>query len=395
MIKRDEKDNITQTSLSDEVDRLLAQREDFTLEAEAILATTSPSDDDSEVNALETSACNKQDEAVTLIYDAPNVDQPSLVSKKKKGGLKARVTIGAAIGLTYLAVALLTILLGGYVRIIFDVFVIGVSIVAAFEMSGAVGKKYPKPMRVFIIVGIVLGFTAFYLVHFLFSTVFGGQRPFSGGITAFFFTLALVFLVCILYNIFSKKSNKNNVLATMLVLLYPVTLSIYMLSIRYLMPEASSNLTSDYGFSNVGILLMFLIPAFSDTTAFFVGSLIKGKKLAPRISPKKTISGAVGGVFGGMAAGGLVLLFSQLEILNIGRLAYSNGLNIAHFLIIGAVGAVFVIIGDLIASYIKRQCDIKDFSNLLPGHGGILDRIDSMLLSSVFIYVYMFILTFI
>ena len=75
-------------------------------------------------------------------------------------------------------------------------------------------------------------------------------------------------------------------------------------------------------------------------------------------------------------------------------LSSTMGLNIMHYLILGFAGALFTQLGDLIASYVKRQCEIKDFGKTLPGHGGILDRIDGMLLNAVFLYIYLMILAF-
>jgi len=401
MLKRDKKDNITQTSLTDEVDRLLDEGGDFVIDAGTVALKQ---DSDSMQLDLEVAGGVTAEEAIAVVAVETQVDDNEAVPLKKRGGnLKKRLIVAAGIAVVYTTVLLITLLLGGVNslwRIVFDVFVVTVSVIAAVEMCGAVGNKFPKPLKAFVITGIILGFSAFYLVHFVFTNpaIFDaryGERAHSGGITAFFFVLAAVFLVCIVYNMFSKKTNKNNVLATMFVLFYPVTISVYMLSLNYLRPTEGSMLTDGYGFANAGILLMFLIPVFADSGAYIVGSLIKGKKLAPRISPKKTISGAVGGVLSGTLAGGIVLLLSHYGALGIGRIAYSNAWNIAHFLILGTVGAVFVIVGDLIASYIKRQCEIKDFSKLLPGHGGILDRIDSMLLGAVFLYIYLFILTFI
>jgi len=391
MLKRDEKDNITQTSLSEEVDKLLDDSSEFCASdnsASDADATNSATDD---VIASDSSALINGDvAAVDDNANADNLTQEPQDKPKSKGGFKKRLIIGTAIAAVYVLVALLTVLLGGYVRILFDIFVIGVSIIATIEMCNALGNKFPKPMKLLVIINVVVGFAAFYLVHFFFSGRFG-NNPYSGGITAFFFVLALMFLVCILYNVFSKKHSMQNVLSTMFVLVYPTMISVYMLALNYLRPI---NNMGYYGLANAAILLMFLIPALSDTGAFFVGSLIKGKKLAPTISPKKTISGAVGGVLSGVIAGAIVLAFSLTGVLNVGTLPGGRGWNIAHFLIMGGVGAMFVIVGDLVASYIKRQCKVKDFSNLLPGHGGVLDRIDSMLLNSVFLYIYFFVLTF-
>ncbi|MCL2375671.1 MAG: phosphatidate cytidylyltransferase, partial [Firmicutes bacterium] len=240
------------------------------------------------------------------------------------------------------------------------------------------------PMMVIVAITVVLGFVVYYLVHFLI--------PFpGGGISAYIAVLALMFLVAIIYNMFSKKHSMPNVLSTMFVLVYPATIGVYMLALNYL-PQG--NLPQGRTVSNAAILLLFLIPALADTFAYFVGSLFKGPKLAPSISPKKTISGAVGGILGGVAAGAIVLALSFISGSPIAIGRQPGGVNIAHFLVMGGVGAIFVILGDLLASYVKRQCDIKDFGKILPGHGGILDRVDGMLLCGVFLFVYFYVLNF-
>ena len=295
---------------------------------------------------------------------------------KKKSGLKIRALTASVIGTVYVGVVVLTILFN--FRFVFDIFMILVTLVAALEVSRAFANKFAKPVWIFVVLNVILGYTAFYVVHFLIG---GG----SGGITAYFLVLAVMFLACIVYIMFSKTNSMNNVLTTMLVLIYPTTLCVYMLSLNYL-PSVQH--------ANSAILLLFLLPAISDTAAYMVGSLFRGPKLAPLISPKKTISGAIGGVVGGIAAGGIVLLFSEFGLFNIAPLADSTASNVIHYLVIGAAGAVFVIIGDLIASYTKRQCGVKDFGTILPGHGGIMDRLDSMILCGVFLYVYYYALSF-
>ena len=126
---------------------------------------------------------------------------------------------------------------------------------------------------------------------------------------------------------------------------------------------------------------MLLVAILTDTFAYFVGSAIKGPKLCPTISPKKTISGAIGGVVGGML--GALLLYFCFEVWQIFgitnsliTLGISNSIWI--YLLIGFIGGILDEIGDLVSSQIKRKTGIKDFGNIFPGHGGVLDRIDGI-----------------
>ena len=125
----------------------------------------------------------------------------------------------------------------------------------------------------------------------------------------------------------------------------------------------------EYG--RVLILLPFVISFMSDTGAYFAGCFLGKHKLAPEISPKKTVEGFVGGIIGsviGVVAYALAMKF---------YLGFAvNYYSIAIYGIFGSLGAV---LGDLCFSVIKRQTGIKDYGNLIPGHGGILDRFDSMI----------------
>ncbi|MDR1574260.1 MAG: phosphatidate cytidylyltransferase [Clostridiales Family XIII bacterium] len=123
------------------------------------------------------------------------------------------------------------------------------------------------------------------------------------------------------------------------------------------------------------VWLVFLTAFGSDIMAFFTGAVLGRHKLCPRISPKKTVEGAVGGFVGSILfCGAFGSLFAPALLL--------------HCLIMGAGGGVVAQLGDLTASVFKRGLGIKDYGVLIPGHGGILDRFDSVLFTAPFIYYY-------
>lgn len=118
------------------------------------------------------------------------------------------------------------------------------------------------------------------------------------------------------------------------------------------------------------VLIPFVLAFMSDTGAYFVGIAFGKHKLAPIISPKKTVEGLFGGVAGAML--GMVLFCFVL------KKWFSFDVNYAYALVYGFAGSFAAVLGDLGFSVIKRQTGIKDYSHLIPGHGGILDRFDSM-----------------
>ena len=125
------------------------------------------------------------------------------------------------------------------------------------------------------------------------------------------------------------------------------------------------------------IILVFLLAFSTDTFAYIVGMTIGKNKLAPTISPNKSIEGAIGGVIGSTVITTLYLY--KLSILKS---------NILLTIIVLAVTSIFSQSGDLFASKIKRELNVKDYGRILPGHGGVLDRFDSVLFVAPIIYLY-------
>ena len=135
-------------------------------------------------------------------------------------------------------------------------------------------------------------------------------------------------------------------------------------------------------FSSNTIVGMFILIWINDSFAYLIGSNFGRQKLFESVSPKKTVEGFLGGVF--FSAIGSYFIFK-----------HTNNLEFSNWLIISVITSVFGTIGDLIESKYKRQANVKDSGNLMPGHGGLLDRLDSAIFVAPFIYLFLKILNYV
>ena len=182
--------------------------------------------------------------------------------------------------------------------------------------------------------------------------------------------IAVAFLAFLFVYVFMfPKYHANQIMAAMFSFLYgPV-----MLSFLYLLRE---------GFEDGLYLVWFVFLASwgSDTCAYCVGVLIGKHKMTPKLSPKKSVEGAVGGILG---AAILFTLYTHF-VINV----YSGiTLSLPLAAILGAAGALVSMVGDLAASAVKRDHEIKDYGKLIPGHGGIMDRFDSVIVAAPIIFI--------
>lgn len=134
---------------------------------------------------------------------------------------------------------------------------------------------------------------------------------------------------------------------------------------------------SDYGL--VLFLLAFLIPWVCDAMAYFVGVFFGKHKMIPDVSPKKTVEGAIGGIVGVAV---ITMIFGLVM-----HFGFEKTPNYLVLLLLSLVGGLVSQWGDLIASLLKREYGVKDYGNVFPGHGGFMDRFDSIITVSIFIYI--------
>ncbi len=191
-----------------------------------------------------------------------------------------------------------------------------------------------------------------------------------------FLTIAQVLVLLLLHLIYGARSSST--LSAFICSVYPTALLVFLLAINHL-----ANL------STFAILFIFIVTPCADVLAYFFGITLGKKfpkKLASSISPQKTMIGGLGGLIGGALAAMLVYIVYCAVVPDFSMFVANSVLD--EFLVVafGLVSAVVTEVGDLLESYIKRRLEIKDMGKLLPGHGGVLDRIDGTLLTAIFVY---------
>ena len=174
------------------------------------------------------------------------------------------------------------------------------------------------------------------------------------------FFLMMIFLW--LGYIFDEKSQVSSLGSLFLMTLY-ISLGFFAISV-----------IRSYGILMLVYLLMLAM--LTDIFAYFSGYLFGKRKLAPLISPKKTVEGAIGGTLMSVLIASLFAVFTTI-------FPYRLGVLIPLLLVSGVVVSFLAQCGDLLASKFKRSYEVKDFSSLLPGHGGIMDRFDSSLFAAI------------
>lgn len=184
-------------------------------------------------------------------------------------------------------------------------------------------------------------------------------------------TMFVTFLVVAFVVMFRKDPKLVDMLVSLLPLFSVVLPGICMLGLLRTLPEIKQHLL---------MIAAFVIPVLGDAGAYFVGVKVGRIKLNPAISPKKTLEGS----WGGLACSVLGAM-----IIYLAGLSFSSELPPWwHFVLLGLFGGAVGQLGDLFASMIKRHCSIKDFGHIFPGHGGMMDRLDSVFFVTVFVYLY-------
>ena len=261
--------------------------------------------------------------------------------------LKTRITTGAVI-----TVIMTLVIIFSHIPWVLNTMIAALSGQAIFELFRATNLQDKNPLYIFAcIAAILISFISIpgmnYIIVVLFAT-----------------TISLfVYLMLNLRNITNIQS----------------WMTVYMgLTIPFFFKSMSSIRQMDNGVYLLGMAI--LVPVVTDIAAYFVGKNLGKHKLAPVISPKKTIEGSIGGV----AYATAIILLVAMIMQYFGVITVNLKVMVVYILLASIIGQF----GDLAMSSIKRIVGIKDYGKLLPGHGGILDRFDSMLFVMPFTYLF-------
>lgn len=250
-------------------------------------------------------------------------------------------------GIILVIIALVTIILGKDVLL---VTVVAISVIGFYELAKVYGLQWKFPG----ICGYIATIGYYALI----------RMDYKEYIIVFFIAYLIVLMGTYVFTF--PKFKAEDVMVCFFGMFYVVLMLSYIYQVRMMQDGAYI------------VWLIFLCSWGCDTCAYLVGVMFGKHKMAPVLSPKKSIEGGIGGV-----AGAALLGFIYATIFK-DKITIDNA-NII-FPIVCAVGGIISQIGDLTASGIKRNHDIKDYSRLIPGHGGILDRFDSVIITAPIIY---------
>ncbi len=312
---------------------------------------------------------------------------------KPSGGIRTRVLTGVV----YLVVLLVFYVLKLCVHaLFFDALLLVFSVLGTYEVTRACKEKLHKVQRILIMVFSTLTVLAYPLSDFIFadlmeiglipglSPVEQLGRNYATHITGGVFIAGVSVLFALLV-FMHEKISLESVGYSLICFAYP---SLFIVTLT-----VCNHLEL---YSELAILFVFVICIFADSLAFVFGRLFGKRfphKLAPNVSPKKTVVGGLGGLLGG-AIGAVCIFFAYYGLTFLAAMGGIRPLEgafslearyIVFFIFLGVFCAAFSQFGDLVESAVKRKLGIKDMGKLLPGHGGILDRIDSSLYAGLIV----------
>lgn len=257
--------------------------------------------------------------------------------------------------------------------LVFDALILFFSVVGTFEMCRALKDKIDLVQKV-----LVQLFSAGFLIAYCVSDAlykWHDVAPNYSPNIAFVVFMAGAAVLMSLLVFRHEKTSLESAGYSFLAYVYPSAFLLVIAGVNH-MPV----------FSEIGILFVFAICPFCDCFAFLFGILLGKKlpwKMAPNVSPNKTVIGGLGGLIGG-AIGAVCIFFAYYGLIDPQPID-SRFVNLIFFIGVGVLASAFAELGDLVESAVKRRLAIKDMGKILPGHGGVLDRIDSSLYACLII----------
>ena len=270
-----------------------------------------------------------------------------------KNNLKTRVITGAVLTLVFV----FAICMGGWITSVIFIAAVGI---AQYEMMRALRQRGHQNVRWPVWVATVVSIPIFLL--------FDNRLLVP--------IVAVTALIIIAYVLFHGEPHLDDIFVSLMPLFSVALPGMCLLA----------QVNAPYRWLQIMLLCTsFLVPNLGDAAAYFVGSRFGRRRLIPAVSPNKTVAGAVGGLIGSEVTA-LCIWFITSTV--VGGPANPEFPPLWHYILIGLVGGIVGQIGDLYASLIKRHCGIKDYGTIFPGHGGMMDRLDSTLFVAVLVYLY-------
>ena len=269
-----------------------------------------------------------------------------------------------------MAVAITAMVLGEYV--LFGVIVL-ISLIGLMELYRVVGVNRSKAGAVgygiAVLYFIYQAFTYFIMPEISLGDFMRHKVLFNIWNNADLIIIALLIIILLdVYVLTFPKYNSEQITMVFFGFFYVVIALMYIFKTRQISG------------GEYAVWLIFIGSWGSDTMAYVVGRKLGKTKIAPKLSPKKSLEGLIGGIVGAALIGIIFALIFRTQLLE----SFSNPILI--FGLTGAIGSVVSQIGDMAASAIKRNKGIKDYGTLIPGHGGILDRFDSVIFIAPIVY---------
>jgi phosphatidate cytidylyltransferase len=255
--------------------------------------------------------------------------------------------------------------------LLFDVFIYFCAIRGTFEMVRVNKESLARAEKVIVY--------AFALICIPVSAIGGSLSLFFVDLCFFAFGIALLSLLVIK----NEKTTIENLGTALLSGVYPTLLLTVLCFCNHFEPSAQ---LAEYGFnSNLAILFVFVVSPVADSLAYVFGRFLKKyfpKKMAPKLSPNKTVIGGIGGLVGGLLAGVAIYFGYNAVCGSFDKMA----VFLPIYLGVGLLTAAATAFGDLVESSLKRKEGVKDMGRIMPGHGGVLDRMDGVMFASVVVY---------